>query len=248
MGDPKPPPSAGSRRLPAEGTPERRKPRWTFWKGFLTGAAIEVPIIAFAVWVLAQAGVGDADVPFMNMMRLTAYFAGTAALFTAGGIGRLAAQGYVDGGRKRAIFVAARAHAAASAGLVLIAAIPHGHMPDKYDKLWLAYPFAGVIVGIASGAVIGVVCSSEAPVGLAEVWSLGRGLARQPTRALGTLLSPRDLVRLGSALRTRTTQMFEGIFEPAPKPPEAAIAKAPDPPTPPERPGTAPHHESKPPP
>jgi len=26
------------------------KPRWAFWKGMLVGAAIEVPILATAVW------------------------------------------------------------------------------------------------------------------------------------------------------------------------------------------------------
>jgi hypothetical protein len=54
-------------------------------------------------------------------------------------------------------------------------------------------------------------------VQLADVWSL----ARKPRVALRNLLDPEDLVRLGSALRTRTTNLFEGIFEPAPPPPSA---------------------------
>ncbi|HET9484069.1 MAG TPA: hypothetical protein VFO79_08945, partial [Xanthomonadales bacterium] len=54
-------------------------------------------------------------------------------------------------------------------------------------------------------------------VGLADVWSL----TLKPGEALKTLLSPADLVRLGSALRTRTTTLFEGIFDPAPPPPKA---------------------------
>ena len=57
----------------------------------LTGAAIEVPLVASAVWVLAQLGVGDPDVPFVTLVRFTALFAGIAALLTACGIGRLAA-------------------------------------------------------------------------------------------------------------------------------------------------------------
>jgi hypothetical protein len=216
----------------------------------LTGAAIEVPLVASAVWILAQLGVGNPEVPFVQVVRFTALFAGLAALFTAGGIGRLAAYAFVDGGRKRAVFVAARAHAAAGVGLVIIAAIPHGHMPDKYDRLWLAYPLAGVIAGILAGMVIGVVCSSAvSPVGLADVWSLARQPTRVGARALRTLLSPEDLVRLGSALRTRTSQMFEGIFEPAPKPPDASAATPPKKPEPAAEPPTeSKRAETKPPP
>ena len=38
--------------------------------------------------------------------------------------------------------------------------------------------------------------------------------------AIRQLLDPRDLVRLGTALRTRTSTLFEGIFEPAARPPK----------------------------
>src|SRR6516162_9525834 len=116
MSDPAPP-SATAKEIPVV------PPRWGFWKGFLVGAVIEVPAIALAVWVLAQMGYGDPDVGFMHVMRLTAVFAGTAAVLTAGGIGRLAAYASIEkrGGRVRAALVAARAHAAAGAGLVLIA-------------------------------------------------------------------------------------------------------------------------------
>jgi hypothetical protein len=201
------------------------KPRWAFFKGMLAGTAIEVPVIALAVWMLARFGVGDPSLGYLRIMRLTAVFAGIPALLTAGGIGRLAAYSFVDGGRRRALFAAARAHAVASAGLVLIAAIPHGHLPARYAALWLAYPAAGILVGAACGALIAVVCTSTTPVGLADVWSI----ARQPTRALRQLLDPDDLVRLGTALRNRTTAMFEGIFEPAPPPPKPAEPPAPEP-------------------
>jgi hypothetical protein len=196
------------------------RPRWGFWKGLLTGVAIEIPVLAATVWVLGRLGVGDPDAEFMHIMRLTAVFAGVAALFTAGGIGRLAAHTFVDGGRRRAVYRAARAHAAASAGLVLIAAIPHGHLPG-HEYTWLAFPAAGVVSGAACGSLIGLVCSGQTSLGLGEVWSL----ARRPSVALRNLLDPEDLVRLGSALRTRTTNLIEGIFEPAPPPP-----KTPEPP------------------
>jgi hypothetical protein len=172
----------------------------------------------------------------MRILRLTTVFAGIAALFTAGGIGRLAAYASVDGGRRRAMYVAARAHAAASVGLVLIAALPHGQLPG-HSLAWLAFPAGGLVAGAVCGVLIGVVCGGTAPVELADVWSL----ARRPSEALRSWLDPRELVRLGAAVRHRTTNLFEGMFDPAPlppsptldvKPPTAPVAPPPSPPTP----------------
>ena len=214
MGKPEPSTSSArsNREIPAQ------KPRWAFWKGLLTGAALEIPLIAATVWIVARFGIGDPDAGFMHVMRLTAVFAGLAALLTAGGIGRLAAYTTVEKGRRHAVIVAARTHAIASAGLVLIAAIPHGHIDFK-DFTWLALPLGGMVAGAICGAVIGSVCTGATSVGLADVWSL----TLKPGEALKTLLSPADLVRLGSALRTRTTTLFEGIFDPAPLPPKADV-------------------------
>jgi hypothetical protein len=206
-------------------------PRWGFWKGLVTGAVIEVPALAGGVWLLAQAGIGDDDAGFMRVLRLAAVFAGVASVLTAGGIGRLAAVASVArlgpdriaGGRRRAVLVAARTHAAASAGLIVIAAIPLGHLPD-HAAGWLPYPLFGAAAGAACGAVIGLVCGGAAPVGFADVWSL----ARTPGAALRQLLDPEDLARFGSALRQRTSTLFEGMFEPAKRPPEAAPPSASD--------------------
>jgi hypothetical protein len=194
-----------------------QKPRWAFFKGLLTGAAIEIPLIAATVWVVARLGVGDPTVGFMPVMRLAAVFAGVAALLTAGGIGRLAAYTTVEKGRRHAVVVAMRTHAIATAGLVVIAAIPHGGIEFK-DLSWLLLPAVGLLAGAFCGAVIGTVCTGTTSVGLADVWSV----TMKPTEALRSLLSPSDLVRLGSALRTRTSTLFEGIFDPAPKPPAEA--------------------------
>lgn len=198
-----------------------QKPRWAFWKGLLIGVAIEIPLLALTVWALARVGVGNPDADLMHIVRLTAVFAGVAALLTAGGIGRVAAYGLVDtGSRGRAIFRAVRAHAAASAGLVVIAAIPQGRLPEA-PLGWLAFPAAGLAAGAIAGVLIGFVCSGQTSiVQLSDVWSL----ARKPSVALRTLLDPEDLVRLGTALRKQTTNLFEGIFEPAPPPPKAAPA------------------------
>src|SRR5262245_57194215 len=193
-------------------------PRWGFWKGLLVGMVIEVPAVAFGVWVLARLGYGNPEASFMHVMRLTAVFAGFAAVLTAGGVGRLAAYASVDkGGRKHAVFVAARAHAAAGAGLLLIAAIPHGHLPGHRSLDWLAFPMGGLVVGAACGAAIGVVCGGAAPLGIGDVMAL----ARRPTDALRALLDPEDLVRFGAAVRERTAHLIEGMFEPGPLPPGA---------------------------
>ena len=200
----------------AKGIQPLRPPRWGFFKGFITGAAVEIPAIASAVWVLAHwFGLGDPAVPFMRIVRLTAIFAGIAAVFTAGGIGRLAAYASVEGGRLRAMWVAGRAHAFAGVGLVVIAAIPHGHFTDR-SWHWLAYPIVGLVTGGLCGALIGAVCGGAAPVGISDVFAL----ARRPTGAVARLLAPEDLVKLGNALRQRTSHLFEGMFDPADKPPE----------------------------
>jgi hypothetical protein len=192
-------------------------PRWGFFKGLLTGAVIEVPAIATGVWMLAQLGLGDPDVPYMRILRLTAVFAGVAALFTAAGIGRLAAYASVDkiGGRRRAMRVAARAHAAAGAGLALIAAIPHGHLPEGVLG-WLAIFAMGGVVGAGCGAVIGAVCGGAAPVRIGDVMAAA---IKRPSEALRQLLDPEDLIKLGAAVRQRTTQVLGGMFEPAERPP-----------------------------
>lgn len=191
-----------------------QRPRWGFSKGVLTGVAIEVPLLAATVWGLAQLGIGNPDAPFMRVIRLTTVFAGVAAVFTAGGIGRLSAYAALEGGRKGAIVAAARAHAVASAGLVMIAAIPQGHLPG-HSLEWLAFPAAGLVSGAAAGALIGSICGGVAPVELADVWSL----ARKPSEALLGWLDPRELVRLGAFVRHRTSNLFEGMFDPAPPPP-----------------------------
>ncbi len=206
------------------------KPRWAFSKGVLVGAAVEIPAVSFGVWLAQQVGIGDPEVGFLRIMWLTAIFAGIAAIFTAGGIGRLAAQVVVDRGRTRALFQAARAHAVAGAGLVVIATIPHGGLPlDHWG--WLELAAIGLVPGAACGLAIGFVCSSASPVGLADVWSL---TVSRPSGAIRQLLDPRDLVKLGHALRTRTSTLFDGIFEPAQKrPPEVKPEVAPKPPEPP---------------
>lgn len=192
-------------------------PRWGFFKGLLTGSVIEVPALAAGVWLLGRVHATNPDADFMRILRLTAVFAGIAAILTAAGIGRRAAWASVDaiGGRRHAMNVAARTHAAASAALIVIATIPQGHLPD-HARGWLIIPIVGALVGAACGAVIGAICGGASPLHLGDVLEL----ARTPGHALTQLLDPKDLVKLGTRMRSRTRQMFHGMFDPAEKPPD----------------------------
>lgn len=208
-----PTPNSASPRVSRE--IPRLPPRWGFFKGLLTGAVVEVPILASAVWVLQACGVGDPSTPFRQLLRLAAMFGGLAAVLTAAGIGRLAAHASVDGGRPRAVHVAARAHAFASVGLVIIAAIPNG-IPATHVG-WLAFVLAGVIAGGLAGAIVGAVCGSAVPVSISDVLSL----AKKPTDALRAVIDPMDLGKVTTRLRARTAHLFDGMFDPSPKaPPE----------------------------
>ncbi|HEY6034734.1 MAG TPA: hypothetical protein VIV58_10755 [Kofleriaceae bacterium] len=190
----------------------------------LTGSVIEVPALAGGVWVLGRLHATSPEGDFMRILRLTAVFAGIAAMLTAAGIGRRAAWASVDaiGGRRHAISVAARTHAAASAALIVIATIPQGHLPD-HARGWLLIPVVGAVVGAVCGALIGAICGGPSPLHLGDVLEL----ARTPGQALSQLLDPKDLVKLGTRMRSRTRQVLQGMFDPADKPPD-------DPPKPPE--------------
>lgn len=190
--------------------------RWGFWKGLGAGAVVEIPAISGSVWLSGWL-IGRPAAPFANILRLTALFAGVAALLTAGGIGRLAAYSPISksrGGRYRAALVAARAHAVASLALVFIAALPHRHLPAHIAG-WLALFGIGALIGAGTGAAIGLICSGPAPVGIADVVAL----ARKPGHALHELIDPEDLRHLGAALRDRTEQLLTGMFEPVQPPP-----------------------------
>ncbi|HEY1816382.1 MAG TPA: hypothetical protein VGG74_28745 [Kofleriaceae bacterium] len=144
-------------------------------------------------------------------------FAGIAAVLTAAGIGRVAAYASVDatGGRRHAAWVAARTHAVASIALLVIAAIPEGHLPAHHAR-WLVMLPVGALVGATCGLAIGVVCGGAAPINILDMLAL----ARTPTAKLRHLLDPEDLVRIASLVRSRTTQVFHTMFDPAERPPD----------------------------
>ncbi len=160
---------------------EPRPPPFAFWKGAAVGTVVIVPVVAATVWALAHLGIGDPEVPWIVDLRFTAIFAGVAAVLSAGGIGRLAAQASVEGtgGLKRAVWIGARTQAVAGAGLVIIAAIPHGHLPHSHWG-FLVYAIAGALTGAGGGAVIGLFCGGPAPIAFSDVVAV----ARWPAEAL----------------------------------------------------------------
>jgi hypothetical protein len=144
---------------------DRRKPRiprYAFWKGAGTGVVVVIPLVAFAVWAAALVGITHHDDGVIACLRMTVIFAGLAAVLTSGGVGRLAAEASAEGGRPRAVMVAARAMAAGGAALTMIAAIPHGHLPTS-PAGWVALAAVGAIMGAGGGAVIGLACAGELP-------------------------------------------------------------------------------------
>lgn len=165
-----------------------RPPRWGFFKGAAVGLLVGIPAIAATVWLLARAGRGDPALGLTRAIRFTVVFAGLATVLAAGGVGRLAAVASVDGrgGKYRPVWVGARTFAVAGAGLTIIAAIPHGHLP--YDRWpWVLMALGGAAAGAVVGAAIGLAAGGPPPLTLHDVLDM----ARRPTDALRELIDPR---------------------------------------------------------
>jgi hypothetical protein len=192
-------------------------PRWGFLKGLVVGAIVEVPTFAAALWLLGRQKL-VAPSEFMHLLRLTAAFAGVAAVLTAGGIGRVAAYASIRGrgGRLRSTYVASATHAVAGIGIAVIAGVA-SELFTNVHSTWIWISVAGVVAGAACGAMIGAVCGGPSPIRAADIFAL----AKKPTDALFTILGPEDLVRLGTKVKDRATQVTDGLFDPAELPPDS---------------------------
>lgn len=146
-------------------------PRWPFLRGVVAGVLVVIPVTALVVWVVAIVGAGHA-LPLVQVTRTAALFAGVAAVLTAGGIGRLAAEASATGGKTRGVWIGARTQAVASVGLVVIAALPQGELETVSG--WIVLAVVGALSGAAAGAVIGFACSAARPVALSDVVALAR--------------------------------------------------------------------------
>ncbi|MBP9087548.1 MAG: hypothetical protein KBG15_15605 [Kofleriaceae bacterium] len=196
-------------------------PRWSFFKGLVVGAIVEVPAFTSVLWWMGQQKL-LATSEFMHLLRLTASFAGVAAVLTAGGVGRVAANASVQGrgGRLRSTYVAAATHAVAGIGIAVIAAVASElFTPARTSWTWIA--LAGVAAGAVCGALIGVTCGGPSPIRATDLYAL----AKKPTDALFQILDPDDLVRLGTKVKDRATQvttdLVDGLFDPAELPPDS---------------------------
>ena len=167
----------------------RKRPRRGFAKGAAVGALVVIPLISLAIFGVGRLGLGGERPAMIPALRLVFVFAALPGLLTAGGIGRLAAQASLDGGRPRAIWVAGRAAAIAGVGLAVVGAIPNGVIPDAHAG-WAILGLAGLLAGALGGVAIGLACCGAMPT-LAElgVWpqdnAVGRAAQRVVDRAMG---------------------------------------------------------------
>ncbi len=196
-------------------------PRWSFFKGLVVGAIVEVPAFTGALWWLGRQKL-LAPSEFMHLLRLTATFAGVAAVLTAGGVGRVAANASIrgGGGRWRSTYVAAATHGVAGIGLAIIAAVA-AELFTPVHASWIWTGIAGVVAGTACGALVGVMCGGPSPIRATDLYAL----AKKPTDALFHILDPDDLIRLGVKVKDRATQvttdLMDGLFDPAERPPDS---------------------------
>lgn len=166
----------------------RKRPRRGFAKGAAVGALVVIPLISLAIFGVGRLGLGGERPSIIAALRLVFVFAALPGLLTAGGIGRLAAQASLDGGRPRAIWVAGRAAAVAGVGLAVVGAIPNGVIPDAHAG-WAILGLAGLVAGALGGVAIGLACGGAMPT-LAElgVWpqdnAVGRAAQRVVDRAI----------------------------------------------------------------
>ncbi len=141
---------------------KNRPQRHAFWKAGAIAVFPLLPAIGLAVWTLARLGVGNPGAGAIEALRLTVVFAGPAALITAGGVGRLAAEAGAERGRPHAVWVGARTLGVAGAGLAILAAIPLGDLPVRWPG-WTALMVTGLAVGAAGGALIGLIVGGPLP-------------------------------------------------------------------------------------
>lgn len=206
-------------------------PRWGFAKGALLGVLIEIPTLCAALWIAARV-VNHASFDYFRALRVVAIFAGPAAFFTAGGIGRVAAYASMRGrgGRMRSMLVAGATHTVASIGLMAIAAVATEQfaVPRLAQALILSI---GACLGFFVGGAIGLVCGGASPLRARHLVHL----AKRPTEAVLDWLSPDDIVRQGKRVAGAATHaasnIVDGLFDPAPeRPPSTSMDFAAAPP------------------
>ena len=143
-----------AKRLASEPPPW---PRWSAWKGALLGLMVVVPLLSIAIWLLAATGRGNPEASLVSILQFTTIFAGVPAAVTGAGVARLCARKSTDTFEKssrRAVKSGALVNGIAGVGLIVIAALPHGHIPTSIGGL-IAVGLGGAIAAAIGGGLIG---------------------------------------------------------------------------------------------
>jgi hypothetical protein len=166
-------------------------PLRTFVYGFAVGLAAALPLVIVALFVLSRVGIGDPTSSFSRIARFAYAFSGLPAAITCGGVARSIAARALrlrDPTFRGAALAGAIGLAPAGAGLLLIAALPLGRLPEEP----LAWAWLAVAGGLA-GALGGVVTARAALLALAVTDRARRPRATRsetPTNASETLVAP----------------------------------------------------------
>ena len=126
-----------------------------FSKGALIGLVGFIPALAVGVVVLGRLGLVRRNADPLEILLISAAFAGLPAILCAGGLGRLAARAALKSGRGAATRATVLAGAAAGAGLIILATVPLGGLPDQ-PKQWAWVALAGAIATGLIAACIGL--------------------------------------------------------------------------------------------
>lgn len=185
---------AGGGPTPARGEARRargvRRPPG-FAKGALVGLIVLIPAVAAAVVAFARGARTEVIPGMIEALRLTAVFAGLPAVLTAGGVGRLAGQASVAGGRRGGIWAGARTLAVAGGALVVIAAVACQVIPGSRPG-WVALIAAGMVGGALAGALVGLACGGPLPtLGDLGVWPGDVNLTEAVERVVGRAIGRR---------------------------------------------------------
>jgi hypothetical protein len=142
----------------------RKIPRGTFWIGGLAALALGLPLTTLALAFLAERlHIGRPDATQAQIGLMAAIFAGLPAFLTGGGVARLVAHRLAESPEPRAwrgLVLGVIAMALGGIGIMVLAAVPLGGLPEKSARWW-PLGAAGAAVGAVVGLAIGVLVSGR---------------------------------------------------------------------------------------
>jgi O-antigen/teichoic acid export membrane protein len=136
----------------------RKIPRGTFWLGAFASVAMGLPIVSFALFMLAQrVGIGDPTASLAHILTLAGIFAGVPTLLSGGGVARLVAHRLVEQKRSmwRGLAIATAAMSLVGVAMTTLVAVPLGGMPDRPVQ-WAPIFAVGLAIGAVTGLAVGL--------------------------------------------------------------------------------------------